>query len=589
MLGTVSITGEETPQCMRMPGDAGYQDALIRFDNARCRLQNPEPFFREELNYIKQRRQKLNAGDRRYRSALALSGGGIRSNAFQLGILSGLHKKENTVRFIDYISSVSGGSWAHMSYKANVIKKEELVNLHPALRANCLQSKENQSILSDACFFELIDHFIYLEDSQLKRDIEIACADFREPAFQNCPIYLRPLMRSYDSMYNKLDQLYKDSDQLSTIREEWRRMIQWHTLFSGDRKLSELHAHSRGRDASNLIKNRPFSIFNTTHDAKIYFIQKGGLLGFFKPALRGFPFEFTAFALGTSVDHGSKLPERCVPYSCLNPGPDFIQHLIRPAHLKGAYYTFRNGARYLPAETPSEAIMLSHVAAMSSAVAPDINISLIGADIVDLPGLEWYYNFPGSKKRTGYPYTITDGGHSDNLGMLSLMERKVDFIITSDAGQDEGLALGDLEVLKYQAKKLFDIEVKERTRPELIRYYNNTMMFNVIYRVRGEDRSTARDRVILYIKPKSTPGFKKHLSKHYPEVYNILRFNVNKFPQDATFVKSYHMTLIQAYYLLGRYVAKRCLGRHLQYWNRNPARYLAIMSRKNNHVRLCEL
>ena len=53
---------------------------------------------------------------------LGLSGSGIRSASFQLGLLSGLHgqkQKEGNkslLEKIDYISSVSGGSWANEDY-----------------------------------------------------------------------------------------------------------------------------------------------------------------------------------------------------------------------------------------------------------------------------------------------------------------------------------------------------------------------------------------------------------------------------------------------------------------------------------------
>jgi predicted acylesterase/phospholipase RssA len=49
-----------------------------------------------------------------------MSGGGIRSAAFQLGILTGLNASdgmhEKWLSKIDYIASVSGGSWANGEY-----------------------------------------------------------------------------------------------------------------------------------------------------------------------------------------------------------------------------------------------------------------------------------------------------------------------------------------------------------------------------------------------------------------------------------------------------------------------------------------
>ena len=58
---------------------------------------------------------------------LCLSGGGIRSATFNLGILQGLAKKQLLRRF-DYCSSVSGGGYIHQWFAAWV-KREEA--LHP--------------------------------------------------------------------------------------------------------------------------------------------------------------------------------------------------------------------------------------------------------------------------------------------------------------------------------------------------------------------------------------------------------------------------------------------------------------------------
>jgi hypothetical protein len=68
----------------------------------------------EELEVIK--RQRLNRGDNRdgdearHLSGLAISGGGIRSASFALGVLQGLNKY-NILRRIDYLSTVSGGGY----------------------------------------------------------------------------------------------------------------------------------------------------------------------------------------------------------------------------------------------------------------------------------------------------------------------------------------------------------------------------------------------------------------------------------------------------------------------------------------------
>ena len=52
---------------------------------------------------------------------VSLSGGGMRSAAFNLGLLQSLHVK-GLRRFVDYLSSVSGGSYAAGAYADSVTK-----------------------------------------------------------------------------------------------------------------------------------------------------------------------------------------------------------------------------------------------------------------------------------------------------------------------------------------------------------------------------------------------------------------------------------------------------------------------------------
>ncbi len=85
------------------------------------RQADPERYFGHEYQQINARRQATDLSRRPDDLlGLAMSGGGIRSAAFQLGLLSGLHstryKDRTMLAQVDYISSVSGGSWANGAY-----------------------------------------------------------------------------------------------------------------------------------------------------------------------------------------------------------------------------------------------------------------------------------------------------------------------------------------------------------------------------------------------------------------------------------------------------------------------------------------
>ena len=99
-------------------------EVLVTSRDPRFRLKDRQRCFSHEYRFIHQRRENtglagFQQGPKPERLVgLALSGGGIRSNAFQLGILAGLFEA-GALKYIDYISSVSGGTWAASAYLFN--------------------------------------------------------------------------------------------------------------------------------------------------------------------------------------------------------------------------------------------------------------------------------------------------------------------------------------------------------------------------------------------------------------------------------------------------------------------------------------
>ena len=60
---------------------------------------------------------------------------------------------------------------------------------------------------------------------------------------------------------------------------------------------------------------------------------------------------------------------------------------------------------------------------------------------------------------TKHHWYLSDGGHSENSGALSLLERGCDLIIVADNAQDEGYRFGDLEIFIRTARTDIGIEV----------------------------------------------------------------------------------------------------------------------------------
>lgn len=108
--------------------EAALSGGYYHFDSTDARFTHPQSCFQREHAAIGARR-KLHATQRSPNTVLSnaigigLSGGGIKSSAFQLGLLSGLHAehsatkaKHSLLKEIDYLASVSGGSWANGAY-----------------------------------------------------------------------------------------------------------------------------------------------------------------------------------------------------------------------------------------------------------------------------------------------------------------------------------------------------------------------------------------------------------------------------------------------------------------------------------------
>lgn len=81
-------------------------------ENTKGRLTLPEEVRKVEQEYINQRRKaaKLDGKKTEQPVGLALSGGGIRSATFALGVLQKLASK-NSLRLVDYMTTVSGGGY----------------------------------------------------------------------------------------------------------------------------------------------------------------------------------------------------------------------------------------------------------------------------------------------------------------------------------------------------------------------------------------------------------------------------------------------------------------------------------------------
>lgn len=129
-----------------------------------------------------------------------------------------------------------------------------------------------------------------------------------------------------------------------------------------------------------------------------------------------------------------------------------------------------------------------------------------------LPAARWGVNV---QLETGAKVRLSDGGGTDNLGLLSLLRRRLDHIIVVDSGQDElgrmedicwarkaldheghDLGFDALKDFELVCKQLFD---KTPSRDRL--GYNPSMWFNPVVKGHITSRTTGRTTHLWLLKP----------------------------------------------------------------------------------------
>jgi hypothetical protein len=357
-------------------------------------------------------------------AGLAMSGGGIRSHAFQLGILSGLHaedarqrkeceqtqakekkcedllKGKAILQRIGYISGVSGGSWAAGHYKAYKYEGR-----------------------GDELYYDNVDYHDEKFFSNIEKFIVDAGEDCHDP--QIC------LFNSYEEQAEILKKTGIFSSGLHPGfmgHDIWQDMIFRKVLHSKSIKLTDL-------EDTEVLRQRPLLILNATHEAETAFLAP--------IPEHHFPFEFTSKYIGTIVDNGNIDREVRSSYGLGN--DDTTQISYQGAFFYGEMLREMN-------------LTLDQVLAISGAVTPPTHTGmgvLVWKFPIDYHKIEEANGYVMARKE----YTLSDGGHSENLGALPLIERELDLVIISDAAHDPDYEFDDLRVLKSHAMKLLGMQI----------------------------------------------------------------------------------------------------------------------------------
>ena len=303
-------------------------------------------------------------------------------------------------------------------------------------------------------------------------------------------------------------------------------------------------------DGQRLRSARPFIIFNATHDATFLPLTHQDV-----DISENLPFEITSNFYGTIADCGNT----CFCLSGDLPDCDKTCYCSLWDRLwNKCFMGIFTSTTYPEVFTP---LSLSYAMAISSAVIPP-RIVFLKPNL-----LQWKLPIPTTddeKKLHRVEMVLTDGGHSENLGALALMERKVPRIIISDIAHDPGNSDEDLKVLKNHAEKLFGMKIDLYPDPTKQKKEGEEGSLEIFKYQYSRINNDAVIGTILYVKPRfyeTNNGFKRYLLKvnqrHFLKTYldTTLALGKIKFPTDKTFATTYEYKLIFCYYLLGRYFA----------------------------------
>jgi len=459
------------------------------------RAQQPDRYFSHEYAYLNARRgDRANNARPRQLLGLTMSGGGIRSAAFHQGLLAGLHSVRTNERTllerVDYISSVSGGSWANGFYWSNGADDDQVFR--------CLDGFAATGDAAPGCTGPLAG----LRDRQALHWL---------PINEDGKIEERKLMWEEDIVESYLGDcnfVFGKSDATDI-----------------ERKCAE-KSH-----------RRPYPIFNSTHSATKEVSSR-----------EQFPFESTPDYQGTLIDDES------TGFFLRSGDARFLwQHINWQRSIV-------DGERDIPGSTLS--LMLAH----SSGV--------VGAGVPFLLQYDFRLRFREDNGRKAAiegmrpVYHLTDGGKSDNLGLLPLLERGVDTIVVSQIGKekrhDAPRAQGDFDDLilaARQADKLLGCSFRSDWPRAGLAPVMTT----------GYDCPHARGRLVL-IRPtlENIADFMARLRRNHPALHDeVIEVDADgddddRFPETPTFRMRYPSALIRAYYLLGRHLAETAVAEALR-------------------------
>jgi hypothetical protein len=156
---------------------------------------------------------------------------------------------------------------------------------------------------------------------------------------------------------------------------------------------------------------------------------------------------------------------------------------------------------------------------------------------------------------------ITDGGHSENLGLWALLQRRCQLIIVSDAGQDPEHSFDDflkvcrrvrlfhgVEILDLHDNRPIDLQPLRRQQNASCPYhfFIGRISYPNGFMPVGKNANACKEGYVIYLKPSLTNDEANDLLRHF--------HHRQPFPHDPTVNQLYDEDMVESYRQLGYHI-----------------------------------
>jgi len=379
---------------------------------------------------------------------LSLSGGGIRSSSFSIGLMAGL-SKEDILGDFDYISSVSGGSYAAFWYYTKLYWYQNK------------KFEEDFNNIFEMCYpssFKSLGADKYYTKDENGHDISSDGKPLSNYRFQNHLKHNTTIGRNWSAKKNQ------NLDPLVTFGARgWRGVASLPFLLLDSLQISRItqNNYSLLPDYYRNSIERIYGFYPDVTNEK-GFVREGHYINRGNQSYRLEKFNYNSiqdlytknlklrktpiWIINTTADVNNRWPRWT---NTMSQPPKYRDAIFEftPFYYGNEYYGYSESTNFK--KNISEIIQISGAAVDSANPYNSFGLTVGGiiaplGDYVNI-GEESVY--------------LTDGGHSENLGVYSLIKRGVNRIVISDAEYDKD---GNLEGLKRLKNKLDkdNIEIK---------------------------------------------------------------------------------------------------------------------------------